>query len=169
MGAGAAHVRAEGGACVRGSDFRWEKAHIKSTSRLGSVFARQISVDAGAVETVMFRGDYLSEGASSNVWVVKNGVLLGHPRDNLVLEGVRYGLIEELCQSLGLPLALRPIHRNEVAQADELLLSSATKEVLAIATLDGKPVGSGRPGPVYRALYTAYQAAKGRLPQAAVA
>jgi D-alanine transaminase len=77
-----------------------------------------------------------------------------------VLEGIRYGLIEEICQAQGLPMALRRIRRDEVLSADELLLSSATKEVLPITTLDGKPVGSGLPGPVYRALFAGYQTAK---------
>ena len=73
--------RTQGVACVTAEDFRWEKANIKSTSLLGAVFARQISVDAGAVETVMFRGDYLSEAAASNVWIVKDGTLMGPPKD----------------------------------------------------------------------------------------
>jgi D-alanine transaminase len=153
-------VRQQGVACVTADDFRWEKAHIKSTSLLGAVFSRQISFDAGATETVMFRDGYLSEAAASNVWVVKNGQLLGTPRDNLVLEGIRYGLIEELCQQQGIGFALRRISRAEVLQADELLLSSASKEVLAITTLDGQPVGNGRPGPVGERLYTGYQLAK---------
>jgi D-alanine transaminase len=160
--------RARGVACVTADDFRWEKAHIKSTSLLGSVFARQISVDAGAVETVMFRKGYLSEASASNVWVVKDGGVLGPPCDNLVLEGIRYGLIEDICKEKGLRLELRRIHRAEVLAADELLLSSATKEVLAITTLDGNPVGTGVPGPVYAALYAGYQAAKDPL-RAAVA
>ncbi len=155
-----AEQRALGAACVTAEDFRWQKAHIKSTSLLGSVFARQISVDAGAVETVMFRDGYLSEAASSNVWVVKNGTVLGPSRDNLVLEGIRYGLIESICQEQGIPFALRRIHRDEVLAADELLLSSATKEVLPVTMLDGQPVGDGLPGPVYAALYAGYQAAK---------
>jgi len=155
--------RTRGVACVTADDFRWEKAHIKSTSLLGSVFARQISVDAGAVETVMFRDGYLSEAAASNVWVVKDGVVLGSPRDNLVLEGIRYGLIEDICRVHGIPLELRRIHRDEVLAADELLLSSATKEVLAVTTLDGKPVGSGVPGPLYAVLYAGYQTAKDPL------
>jgi D-alanine transaminase len=157
-----AEQRANGVACVTAEDFRWEKAHIKSTSLLGAVFARQIGVDAGAVETVMFRGDCLSEAATSNVWVVKNGEVLGPPPDNLVLEGIRYGLIAEICQELGLPFTLRRLSRGEVESADELLLSSATKEVLAITLLDGKPVGTGQPGPIYHQLYAGYQAAKHR-------
>jgi D-alanine transaminase len=152
--------RAQGVACVTADDFRWEKAHIKSTSLLGSVFARQISVDAGAMETVMFRDGYMSEAASSNVWVVKNGAVFGPPRDNLVLEGIRYGLIEEICESCSIPFELRRISRDEVLAADELLLSSATKEVLPVTSLDGEAVGAGVPGPVYHALYAGYQAAK---------
>ena len=152
--------RAQGVACVSAGDFRWEKAHIKSTSLLGAVFSRQISVDAGALETVMFRGDHLSEAAASNVWVVKNGSVLGPPKNHLVLEGIRYGLIEDICRAAGIGFELRPISRAEVLAADELLLSSATKEILPITLLDGQPVGNGQPGPVYAKLYAAYQQAK---------
>ena len=152
--------RAQGVACVSAGDFRWEKAHIKSTSLLGAVFSRQISFDAGALETVMFRGDHLSEAAASNVWVVKNGTVMGPPKDHLVLEGIRYGLIEDICRAAGIDFELRPISRAEVLAADELLLSSATKEILPITLLDGQPVGNGQPGPVYAKLYAAYQQAK---------
>lgn len=155
-----AQARAEGVACVTADDFRWEKAHIKSTSLLGAVFSRQISADAGALETIMFRGDYLSEAASSNVWVVKAGKVLGPLKDNLVLEGIRYGLFEELCRAQGIPFELRRITKAEVLDADELLLSSATKEVLPVTTLDGVKVGTGLPGPIYAKLYAAYQEAK---------
>ena len=155
--------REHGVACVTADDFRWEKAHIKSTSLLGAVFARQISVDAGATETVMFRGDHLSEAASSNVWVIQNGVVMGPPKDNLVLEGIRFGLIEELCRVQGLRFELRPLTRTEVFAADELLLSSATKEVLPVTRLDGHPVGNGRPGPIYQRLYAGYQQAVAAL------
>jgi D-alanine transaminase len=155
----AAH-RAAGVACVSADDFRWEKAHIKSTSLLGAVFSRQISADVGAIETVMFRGGYLSEAAASNVWVVQDGCVLGTPKDHLVLEGIRYGLIEELCSAAGLGFELRRISRAEVFAADELLLSSATKEILPITRLDGLAVGSGQPGPAYAKLYAGYQRAK---------
>ncbi len=152
--------RAQGVACITADDFRWEKAHIKSTSLLGSVFARQLSFDAGAMETVMFRHGLLSEAAASNVWIVKGGKLLGTPKDNLVLEGVRYGLIEQLCRDAGIAFELRRVTKEEVQGADELLLSSATKEVLPVTSLDGKAVGQGAPGPVYAKLYAGYQAAK---------
>jgi D-alanine transaminase len=156
--------RAQGVACVTADDFRWKKAHIKSTSLLGSVFARQISFDQGALETVMFRDDALSEAAASNVWVVKDGKVLGAPNDNLVLEGIRYGLIEDICRDAGIGFELRRISREEVFAADELMLSSATKEVLPVTQLDGQPVGHGAtkgvPGPVYAKLYAAYQRIK---------
>ncbi len=155
-----AEQRSLGVACVTADDFRWAKAHIKATSLLGAVFARQISFDADAIETVMFRDGYLSEAAACNVWVVKNGKVLGTPKDNLVLEGIRYGLIEEICQAQGIPFELRRVSRAEVLAADEVLLSSATKEVLPVTLLDGQPVGSGAPGPVYARLYAGYQEAK---------
>jgi len=157
-------LRRDGVACVTADDFRWEKAHIKSTSLLGAVLSRQMSADVGATETIMFRQGFLSEAAASNVWVVRDGRVLGVPKDHRVLEGIRYGLIEDLCRAQGLPFELRPITRDEVLAADELIISSATKEVLAVSTLDGQPVGrgaqAGRPGPVYARLYDAYQAAK---------
>ncbi|SEK14457.1 D-alanine transaminase [Variovorax sp. OK605] len=158
-------VRAKGVACVTADDFRWQKAHIKSTSLLGAVLARQISVEAGATETIMFRGEWLSEASSSNVWVVKNGKLMGPPKDNLVLTGIRYGLFERLCEEQGIAYELRRITRDEVFAADELLISSASKELLPVVTLDGQAIGNGRPGPIYDSLYKAYQQAKVRNAQ----
>lgn len=159
-----AEQRAHGVACLTADDFRWEKGHIKATSLLGAVFARQISADAGLTETIMFRDGWLSEAASSNVWVVSGGCVMGPPRDHLVLEGIRFGIIERLCGELGIPFELRRISRNAVCEADELMLSSATKEVLPVTLLDGQPVGHGnqrgRPGPVYHRLYEAYQQLK---------
>ncbi|MCT8179693.1 D-amino acid aminotransferase [Variovorax sp. CY25R-8] len=159
-------ARTNGVKCVTADEFRWAKAHIKSTSLLGAVIARQIGVDAGATETVMFRDEWLSEAASSNVWVVKDGTVYGPPRDNLVLTGIRYGLLERLCAERGIPFVLRRIARDEVFAADELMISSATKEVLPVTQLDDRPIGNGRPGPIYQGLYAAYQEAKRRNAQA---
>jgi len=152
--------RARGVDCYTADDFRWKKAHIKSTSLAGAVLARQISADREGNETIMFREGWLSEAAASNVWVVKNGVVLGPPKDNLVLEGIRYGLLEELCGKAGIPFELRRVSREEVLGADEIVLSSATKEVLPCTVLDGQPVGNGRPGPIYERLFAGYQQAK---------
>jgi D-alanine transaminase len=151
---------ARGVSAVSLPDERWLNCDIKSTSLLGNVLARQSAIDAGAAECVMYRDGFLTEGSSSNIWVVRDGRVLAPPRDRLILEGIRYGLLQELCETQGLPFEMRPISRAEVESADELMLSSATKEVLAITRLDGRPVGSGEPGPVFARLHAAYQQAK---------
>ena len=153
-------ARAGGVACVSMEDKRWLRCEIKSISLLGNVLAAQHAVENDATESIQFRDGFLTEASSSNVWIVKNGILAGPPKDNLILEGIRYGLIEELCAAGGIPLEARRISREEVFGADEVLLSSATKEVLPVTSLDGEPVGNGKPGAVYQKLYEAYQAAK---------
>ncbi|SHN32651.1 D-amino acid aminotransferase [Rhizobacter sp. OV335] len=159
-----AEQRHQGVTCVTARDFRWERGDIKSISLLGNVLARQISADHGAIETIMFRDGFLTEASSSNVWVVHEGAVLGAPKSEHVLEGIRYELIRELCEEAGIGYNLRPISEAEVLGADELMLSSATKEVLAVTQVDGEAVGHGalrgKPGPVYAKLYEAYQRAK---------
>ena len=152
----------QGVAAITLPDERWLHCDIKSISLLGNVLARQAAVQAGAAECVMLRDGFLTEGSASNIWVARGGRLFGPPKDNLVLEGVRYGLIQELCVDTGIELQTRRILREEVEAADELILSSATKEVLAITSLDGRPVGTGRPGPLFARLHAAYQQAKAR-------
>ena len=154
------HAVREGVACVTADDFRWERGDIKSTSLLGNVLARQVSADVGATETILFRDGVLTEASSSNVWLVKDGAVLGVPKSEHVLEGIRFELLRELCAQEGIAFSLQPISEAEVRAADELLLSSASKEVLAVTQLDGKPIGSGRPGPVFQRLHAAYQRAK---------
>jgi D-alanine transaminase len=159
-----AEQRHHGVACISARDFRWERGDIKSISLLGNVLARQISADHGAVETIMFRDGFLTEASGSNVWVVHEGALLGPPKSEHVLEGVRVDLLHELCEECGIAYNLRPIPEADVRSADEVLLSSATKEVLPVTRLDGEAVGHGalrgKPGPVYARLYEAYQRAK---------
>ena len=153
-------VRAAGVACVSMEDRRWLRCEIKSISLLGNVLAAQHAVENEAVESIQFRDGFLTEASSSNVWIVKDGALMGPPKDNLILEGIRYGLIEELCAAGGIRLQTRRIARDEVFNADEVLLSSATKEILPVVQIDGQAIGNGKPGPVYSKLYEAYQAAK---------
>ena len=159
-----AEMRHHGVTCITARDFRWERGDIKSISLLGNVLARQISADHGAAETVLFRDGWLTEASASNVWLVHEGALLGPPKSDEVLEGIRYDLLKELCEEVGIAYNLRPIAESDVRAADELMLSSATKEVLPITKLDGEGVGHGamrgKPGPVYARLYEAYQRAK---------
>jgi D-alanine transaminase len=156
--------RHAGVACVSARDFRWERGDIKSISLLGNVLARQMSADKGAVETIMFRDGFLTEGSGSNVWIVHEGALLGPPKGEHVLEGIRYELLRELCEEEGIAYNLRPVPEADVFVADEVILSSATKEVLPVTSIDGQAVGHGalrgKPGPVYARLYEAYQRAK---------
>lgn len=156
----AAEAREQGIACITLEDQRWLRCDIKSISLLGNVLAAQRAVEQGAAEAIQFRDGFLTEGASSNVWIVKDGKLMGPPKDTLILEGIRYGLIEELCAACHIPFEARRIARDEVFAADEVLLSSAGREVLPVATIDGRPVGIGKSGPVFRRLYAAYQDAK---------
>src|SRR5258706_393018 len=155
-----------GVACVAARDFRWEKCHIKSTSLLGNVLARQISVEAGATETILFRDGVLTQASSSNVFIVKNGVVAAPPRDNLILLGITYQLAAKLAREGALKLEGRPIAEAGVRGADEILLTSSTKEVLAVTTLDGKPVGTGKPGPAFRRMHALYQDYKAKLASA---
>lgn len=155
-----AEVRAKGVSCVTMDDKRWLHCEIKSVSLLGNVLAAQYAAENQVTEAIQFRDGMLTEGSSSNVWIVKDGVLAGPPRDNLILEGIRYGLIQELCERLGIPMQVRRISREEVFAADEVMISSATKEVLPVTRIHGQAVGNGTPGPIYAKLYEAYQAAK---------
>ena len=150
----------DGVACVTMKDLRWLRCDIKSISLLGNVLAAQHAAENDALETIQFREGFLTEGASSNVWIASKGTLYAPPKDTLILEGIRYGLIEELCAASGIPFEARRISREEVLAADEVLLSSAGREVLAVTAIDGKPVGEGKPGPLFRRLYAAYQDAK---------
>ena len=152
-----------GVACVTARDFRWEKCHIKSTSLLGNVLARQISADAGATETILLRDGLLTEASASNVFVVKGGTVAAPPRDNLILLGITYDLLVKLAAEGTVKLEVRPITEAELRGADEVWLTSSTKEVLAVTSLDGKPVGSGKPGPLFKRMHALFQEHKGKV------
>ncbi|NYT44235.1 D-amino acid aminotransferase [Alcaligenaceae bacterium] len=154
-----AALREQGLSAVGMTDIRWLRCEIKSVSLLGNVLAKQYAVDAGVDDVLQFRDGYLSEGSAANIWVAKEGVLLAPPRSNLILEGIRYGLLEELAEQAGITFNARPISQQEVDEADELMLSSATKELLPITSYNGKPVGAGKAGPVYTALRAGYDKA----------
>jgi D-alanine transaminase len=141
------------------ADLRWLRCDIKSVSLLGAVLARQQAADRGLDEVIQHRDGRLTEGSASNIWVVKDSRVLATPRDNLILEGIRYGFIQELCAQAGIPFEVRSISMDEVRGADELMLSAATREVLPIVELDGRPIGAGRPGPIYRQMRRGYDAA----------
>ena len=151
----------EGGvAVVTANDERWLHCDLKTISLLGNVLARQLAADNGAVETILFRNGYLTEASASNVLIVKNGAIVAPPKDNLILAGITYDATWELAREGGLPIEVRPVAKAEALAADEMWLSSSTKEVLAVTTVDGRPFASGKPGPVYREMYRLFQASK---------
>jgi D-alanine transaminase len=160
-----------GVAAITATDFRWLKCQIKSISLLGANMLRQLAIDAGAAECVLLREGYLTEGSSSNVFVVSQGRLLMPPRDHLILPGITYDVVEELAQAHGVAHEVREVSEHEVKRAQELMLGSSSREILALTKLDGKPVGEGKPGPVFRRLYALFQdykASLARKPQQAL-
>ena len=151
---------AHGAAVVTAEDSRWLRCDLKTTSLIGNVLMRQYAADHDAVETVMFRDGYLTEASASNVLVVRKGTVIAPPKDNLILPGITYDATLEVARAAGVPLEVRPVARDEAMGADEMWLSSSSKEVLAVTRVDGKPFGGGEPGPVFRRVYDAFQARK---------
>ena len=155
-----------GAAAVTAVDDRWMHCDIKSISLIGNCLLRQVSADAGAVETILFRDRMLTEASASNVFMVKGGVILSPPKSNLILPGITFDVVAEIAQGAGLPLEYRAVAEAEVRGADEVWVTSSSKEVLAIVTLDGKPVGDGKPGPVFRRMHGLYQEFKQKVMRA---
>ncbi|MBI2311576.1 MAG: D-amino acid aminotransferase [Betaproteobacteria bacterium] len=148
---------ATGVSAITASDNRWMRCDIKATALLPNVLLRQLAVDAGAVETVLLRDGFLTEGSASNIFLAKDGVLLAPPKSHLMLPGITYDVVLELADAHRVPFEVREISETELRGADEILLTSSTKEVLPITGLDGRPVGNGKPGPVFQRLYLLYQ------------
>jgi D-alanine transaminase len=156
----------KGAAAVSAQDNRWLRCDIKSISLIGNVLLRQVSAEAGAAETILFRDGKLTEASASNVFAVKAGVILTPPKSNLILPGITYDVVTELAKANGLPLEFREVEESEVRRADELWVTSSSKEVLAIVSLDGATVGDGRPGPVFARMYRLYQEFKQKVMRA---
>ena len=144
-------------ACITGTDFRWLKCDVKSVALLGNCLLKQTAVDAGAAEIVLFRDGHLTEAAACNVLVVQDGVLLAPPKDNLILPGITYNVVLELAAANQIPLEMRAASEQEVRAAQEIWITSSTKEVLAVTRLDGAAVGDGKPGPLFRRMHALYQ------------
>ena len=153
---------------ITAADNRWLRCDIKSIALLGNVLMRQLAVEAGANETILIRDGWLTEGSASNVFVVRNGVILTPPKSNLILPGTTCDVVLELAARAGMPVEVRPVSETELRGADELWLTSATREVLAVNSLDGKPVGSGVPGPVFRRMHALFRDFKKELGLAAL-
>ena len=156
-----AEVRARGVGAITVPDLRWARCDLKVVSLLANVLARQQAVEQGCAEALLIRDGFVKEGAASNIFVVKDGVLLAPPKTQLMLPGITYDVILELAERHGQPLEVREISEAELRAADEVWMTSSTKEILAITTLDGAPVGTGqnagRPGPLGERMWQWYQ------------
>ena len=152
-----AAVREKGVAAITAPDIRWARCDIKTVALLPNVLTRQLSADIGAAETIMLRDGFLTEGSSTNVFVVHDGVILTPPQDHRILPGITCDVVLELAEKHNAPFEVRPVSEEELRSADELWLTSSTKEVLAVVTLDGRPVGrgenAGKPGPVTKRMH----------------
>jgi len=147
----------KGGAAISAQDNRWQRCDIKSISLIGNCLLRQLSAEQGLAETILFRDGKLTEASACNVFVVKRGAILSPPKSNLILPGITYDVVTELARANGLPLEFRDVTEAEVRAADELWVSSSSKEVFPIVELDGNKIGDGRPGPVFKRMYRLYQ------------
>jgi len=160
-------LKASGVTAITTQDNRWLRCDIKSISLLPNVLLRQQAVDAGTMEALLLRDGFLIEGAASNIFVVRQNVLLAPPKNHLMLPGITYDLVLELAAANGIDTLVGPVAEATVRAADEIWLTSSTREVLPITLVDGQPVGNGLPGPLFKrmdALYQAYKADVMRQP-----
>ncbi len=144
-------------------DIRWQYCHIKAISLLPNILMRQQAVEAGAQEAILVREGEVTEGAASNIFVVKDGLLRTPPTGPFLLPGITRDLILELAAANAIPYQEGRVTPQELKQADEIWLTSSTKEILPVTSLDGEPVGTGSPGTLWRAVWTLYQEYKTTL------
>ncbi|MEO8203908.1 MAG: D-amino acid aminotransferase [Betaproteobacteria bacterium] len=155
-----------GAKAVTAQDFRWHRCDLKTISLIGNCMLRQLSFEAGAIETLLLRDGMLTEASASNAYIVKDGVIATPPKDNLILPGITLDVVFDIVERAKLPMQVREITEAELRGADEVWVTSSSKEVVAIVDLDGKPVGNGKPGPVFRKAWQHYQEFKNEVMRA---
>lgn len=152
-----AELLVSGASAITATDNRWIRCDVKAISLLPNVLLRQLAVDVHAIETILIRDGFLTEGAASNIFVVKDNVLLAPPKSHLMLPGITYDVILELAAANQIAHEVREISEAEIRAADEILLTSSTKEIMPITLLDNKSVSNGKPGAMFTQLHTLYQ------------
>lgn len=151
---------------ITATDNRWLRCDVKSTALLPNVLLRQLAVDAGCVETLLLRDGLLTEGSASNVFVVRAGIVLAPAKSNLMLAGITYDVVLELAQKNGIAYELRSVTQAELNEADEIWITSSSKEILPVTMLNGRPVGTGKPGPIFQRMHDLYQSYKAQVMRA---
>ena len=149
-------------------DFRWLRCDIKSVSLLGNCMLRTLAADQGCAEAILVRDGMLTEASASNVFIVKDGTVLSPPKSHLILPGITYDVVLEILRENSIAHEVRPVTEAELRSAEEVWVTSSSREVLAITTLDGKPVGGGRPGPVGERVHALYQQYKAKVMRAPI-
>jgi len=145
-----------GASAITLPDERWLRCDVKSVGLLLNTIGKQKAVEAGAYDALFIRDGYLTEATSSNAMAVFGGKIYTHPLNNLVLPGITRKTVLELCEKLGIPVVEEAVPAAELARAEEIFITGTVTEVLAITMLDGRPVGTGKPGPVFRKLHEAF-------------
>lgn len=151
-------LREEGASAITLPDIRWARCDIKSVNLLPNILGKQRAIEAGAFEAIFLRDGIVTEGASSNLFVVLDGVLRTYPLSNYILPGITRGIIIEQAEHLGYPVVEIPITQQELLRGEEIFATGTTTDVQPLVTVDGRRVGSGRPGPISQALRQALEA-----------
>jgi len=148
---------ANGIAAITAPDIRWQRCDIKAIALLSNALLRQQATESGAAEAILIRAGQMTEGAASNIFVIKNGELVTPPKGPFILPGITRDLVLELAHAHGVPARERVVVEDELFAADELWLTSSMKEIMPITRLNGKPVGNGKPGPIHARLFALYR------------
>lgn len=144
-------------------DIRWQYCHIKSISLLGNIMLKQEAAENNADEAVLIRNGYVTEGSSSNIFIVKDGIIKTPVKDNQLLPGITRDLIVEIAKQHGLACEETSVSQDELFNADEVWLSSSLKEVSPVCSIDNKAVANGEPGKHWRKMYQLFQEYKASL------
>jgi len=153
----------KGAAAITVPDIRWQNCHIKAIALLPNILMRQQALDQGAMEAIFVRDGNVTEGAASNIFIVQNGAIKTPPKSNYLLPGITRDLVVELAHANGMACHETTIRDTELTTADEIWLTSSTKEVMPVTRLDDQPVGNGIPGPVWQQMYGIFQTYKASL------
>jgi D-alanine transaminase len=139
-------------------DIRWLRCDIKSLNLLGNLLSKQKAAEAGCFEAILHRGETVTEGSHSNISIIKDGVIITHPADNHILNGITRQKVLEICGKEQIPFEEKAYTLEELNAADEVFSSGTTVEVMPIVGIEGKSVGNGEPGPVTRSLQELFKA-----------
>jgi D-alanine transaminase len=146
-----------GVAAITLTDIRWQYCNVKAITLLPNILLRQQAIDADTAEAILLKDDYAIEGAASNIFIVANDTLKTPPNSPALLPGVTRDLVLELAKANGIRCLEADITTNELAGADEIWLTSSTREISPVIRLDDRPVGNGKPGPLWHRIIRLYQ------------